>query len=296
MFGIREGVDWVALSFVRNAEDIIQLKAILQKEGVQTGIIAKIEKPQAIANIDAIIEESDGIMVARGDLGVEILMEDVPVTQKMLVRKANLAAKPVIVATQMLESMIENPRPTRAETNDVANAVMDGADAVMLSAESASGKYPVLAVKSMARIIHSIESNVDSIYHRFQDLNKQSPEFYAESLIHSGCVLASNTRAKAICTLTSSGYSAAMISHFRPKADIFIFSRKKSLLTRLSLYWGVRSFFYERTKATDDTITDLEEILKNHGYISAGDAFISMASIPIEQRQRVNMLKVSVAS
>lgn len=296
MFGIREGVDWVALSFVRNAEDIIQLKAILQKEGVQTGIIAKIEKPQAIANIDAIIEVSDGIMVARGDLGVEILMEDVPVTQKMLVRKANLAAKPVIVATQMLESMIENPRPTRAETNDVANAVMDGADAVMLSAESASGKYPVLAVKSMARIIHSIEANVDAIYHRFQDLNKQSAEFYAESLIHSGCVLAANTQAKAICTLTSSGYSAAMISHFRPKADIFIFSRKKSLLTRLSLYWGVRSFFYERTKATDETITDLEEILKKNGHISAGDAFISMASIPIEQRQRVNMLKVSVAS
>ena len=296
MFGIREGVDWIALSFVRTAEDIRQLRHILESEGAKTGIIAKIEKPQAIANIDAILEASDGIMVARGDLGVEILMEDVPVTQKMLVKKANLAAKPVIVATQMLESMIENPRPTRAETNDVANAVMDGADAVMLSAESASGKYPELAVRSMARIIHSIEENVDSIYNRFQDLNNQTAEFYAESLIHSGCVLAANTRAKAICTLTSSGYSAAMISHFRPKANIFIFSRRKALLTRLSLYWGVRSFFYERTKATDETIADLEEILKKHEHIKTGDAFITMASIPIEQRQRVNMLKVSVTS
>jgi pyruvate kinase len=196
----------------------------------------------------------------------------------------------------MLESMIENPRPTRAETNDVANAVMDGADAVMLSAESASGKYPELAVQSMARIIHSIEENVESIYNHFLELNNQSGEFYAESLIHSGCVLANNTRAKAICTLTSSGYSASMISHFRPKSNIFIFSRRKSLLTRLSLYWGVRGIFYERTKATDETISDLEEILKKGGHIESGDAFISMASIPIELRQRVNMLKISVAS
>ena len=296
IFGLQHDVDWIALSFVRTAEDILHLRSIIEREGKKTGIIAKIEKPQAIENIDAIIEASDAIMVARGDLGVEILMEDVPLIQKMLVKKANLAAKPVIVATQMLESMIENPRPTRAETNDVANAVMDGADAVMLSAESASGKYPELAVQSMARIIRSIEENVDSIYNHFLELNTQSSEFYAESLIHSGCVLASNTKAKAICTLTSSGYSAAMISHFRPKSNIFIFSRKKSLLTRLSLYWGVRSFFFERTKATDETITDLEEILKKDGHIRRGDAFITMASIPIELRQRVNMLKISVAS
>ena len=296
MFGLSHDVDWIALSFVRTAEDIRHLRGIIEREGKTTGIIAKIEKPQAIENIDGIIEATDAIMVARGDLGVEILMEDVPVIQKMLVKKANLAAKPVIVATQMLESMIENPRPTRAETNDVANAVMDGADAVMLSAESASGKYPELAVKSMSRIIHSIEENVDSIYNHFMELNNQSSEFYAESLIHSGCVLASNTKAKAICTLTSSGYSASMISHFRPKSDIFIFSRRKSLLTRLSLYWGVRSFFYERTKPTDETITDLEEILKKNGHIGSGDAFITMASIPIELRQRVNMLKISVAS
>ena len=296
IFGLKHDVDWVALSFVRSAEDIIHLRQIIEREGKNTGIIAKIEKPQAIENIDEIIKATDAIMVARGDLGVEILMEDVPVIQKMLVRKSNQAAKPVIVATQMLESMIENPRPTRAETNDVANAVMDGADAVMLSAESASGKYPELAVRSMARIIHSIEENVDSIYNHFQDLNNHSPEFYAESLIHSGCVLSNNTKAKAICTLTSSGYSASMISHFRPKADIFIFSRKKSLLTRLSLYWGVRSFYYERTKATDDTITDLELILKENGHIKSGDAFITMACIPIELRERVNMLKISVAS
>lgn len=296
LFGLSQDIDWVALSFVRTAEDIRHLKSIIGAAGKNVGIIAKIEKPQAVANIDSIIAVTDGVMVARGDLGVEVLMEDVPVIQKMLVRKCNKASKPVIVATQMLESMIDNPRPTRAETNDVANAVMDGADAVMLSAESASGKYPELAVQSMARIIRSIEENVDSIYHNLPDPQSGNPEFLAESLIHSGCVLAKHTDAKAICSLTSSGYSAHVISHFRPKANIFIFSRKKALLTRLSLLWGVRCFFYERTKATDETITELENILKSNEHIRKGEAFITMTSIPIEMRQRVNMLKISVAS
>jgi pyruvate kinase len=296
LFGLEQDVDWVALSFVRTQEDILQLRQIIDDSGKKVSIVAKIEKPQAITNIDGIIEATDAIMVARGDLGVEILMEDVPVIQKMLVRKCNEAAKPVIVATQMLESMIENPRPTRAETNDVANAVMDGADAVMLSAESASGKYPMLAVQSMARIIKSIEDNVDGIYHKLEDPKSSSSEFYAKSLIHSGCVLAKHTDAKAICSLTSSGYSASIISHHRPKANIFIFSRRKALLTKLSLYWGVRCFYYERTKATDDTISDIENILKDNHYIKSGEAFITMASIPIEQRQRVNMLKISTVS
>jgi pyruvate kinase len=296
LFGLSQDVDWVALSFVRTKEDILHLRSIINKSGKKASIVAKIEKPQAVANIDGIIEATDAIMVARGDLGVEVLMEDVPLIQKMLVRKCNEAAKPVIVATQMLESMIENPRPTRAETNDVANAVMDGADAVMLSAESASGKYPELAVQSMARIIRSIEENVEGIYHKLQDPQSSSSEFFAKSLIHSGCVLAKHTDAKAICSLTSSGYSAAVISHHRPKANIFIFSKNKTLLTKLSLFWGVRCFYYERTKATDDTITDLEKILKENSHIQTGEAFITMASIPIEQRQRVNMLKISTVS
>lgn len=296
LFGLEQEVDWVALSFVRTKEDILNLRSIIDQSGKKVSIVAKIEKPQAIANIDGIIEATDAVMVARGDLGVEILMEDVPVIQKMLVKKCNEASKPVIVATQMLESMIENPRPTRAETNDVANAVMDGADAVMLSAESASGKYPELAVQSMARIIRSIEENVDGIYHKLGDPSESHPEFLAKSLIHSGVVLAKNTNAKAICSLTSSGFSAATISHYRPKANIFIFSRRKTLLTKLSLLWGVRCFYYERTKATDETITELENILKHNGHIQAGESFITMASIPIELRQRVNMLKISVAS
>lgn len=296
MFGLEQDIDWVALSFVRTAEDILELKKIITESGKKVGIVAKIEKPQAVANIDSIIEVTDAVMVARGDLGVEVMMEDVPVIQKMLVRKCNEAAKPVIVATQMLESMVENPRPTRAEANDVANAVMDGADAVMLSAESASGKYPELAVQSMARICKAIEDHEDKIYHKFTDPTSENPDFFADSLIHSGCVLAKHTGAKAVCSLTSSGYSAYAISRHRPKANIFIFSRKKPLLTKLSLLWGVRCFYYERTKSTDDTISDLENILISNHHLVSGDAFITMASIPIEARQRVNMLKISVVS
>jgi pyruvate kinase len=296
LFGLEQEVDWVALSFVRTADDIVNLKRIIKEKGSKAKIIAKIEKPQAVSNIDSIIEVTDAVMVARGDLGVEIQMEDVPVVQKMLVKKCNHAAKPVIVATQMLESMIENPRPTRAETNDVANAVMDGADAVMLSAESASGKYPILAVQSMSRIIRSIEENVESIYHKNFDPDPNSTLFHSDSVIHSACVLANSTKANAICTLTGTGYSAFTISRQRPKANIYIFSRNKDLLNRLSLLWGVRGLYYERFKSTDETISDIEQLLKQNGYLHPGELFISLASIPIEDRQRVNMMKISVAS
>lgn len=295
LFGLENEVDWVALSFVRTADDIQNLRNIIQQNGSKARIIAKIEKPQAVKNIDAIIDVTDGLMVARGDLGVEIQMEDVPVIQKMLVRKCNMAAKPVIVATQMLESMIENPRPTRAETNDVANAVMDGADAVMLSAESASGKYPELAVQSMARIIRSIEENVDSIYNKNFEPDPKSNLFHSDSVIHSACVLANSTKAHAICTLTGTGYSAFTISRQRPKANIYIFSRNRHLLNKLSLLWGVRGLFYERHKSTDETISDIEALLKKNNYLQPGELFITLASIPIEDRQRVNMMKISVA-
>jgi pyruvate kinase len=207
-----------------------------------------------------------------------------------------MVGKPVIVATQMLESMIENPRPTRAEANDVANAVMDGADAVMLSAESASGKYPELAVSSMASIIRSVEENVESIYHRKFEPDPKSNLFISDSVIHSACVLGQSTNASAICTLTGTGYSAFAISRQRPKANIYIFSRKRELLNKLSLLWGVRGLYYERHKSTDETITDIEMLLKEKKYLSPGELFITLASIPIEDRQRVNMMKISVAS
>ena len=296
IFGLEQQVDWVALSFVRTADDIQHLRNIILEKGSKARIIAKIEKPQAVKNIDSIIELTDAVMVARGDLGVEIQMEDVPIVQKMLVRKCNLAAKPVIVATQMLESMIENPRPTRAETNDVANAVVDGADAVMLSAESASGKYPELAVQSMSRIIRAVEENVESIYHKNFEPDPKSVLFLSDSVIHSACVLAKNTKANAICTLTGTGYSAFTISRQRPKANIYIFSRNHELLNKINLLWGVRGLYYERHKSTDETIIDIEALLKKNGYLFPGELFVTLASIPIEDRQRVNMMKISVAS
>lgn len=293
LFGLQNDVDWVALSFVRNPDDVLSLRKIIQENHSEARIVAKIEKPQAVEHIDAIIEATDALMVARGDLGVEIEMADVPVVQKMLVKKCNEAGKPVIVATQMMESMIENPRPTRAEANDVANAVMDGADAVMLSAETASGKFPELVVKSMGKIISAIESGVSAIYHRKFEPNASSPTFRSDMVIHSACVLAKNVEANAICSLTGTGYSAFAISRERPHANIFIFSRNRKLINKLSLLWGVRMFYYERHKSTDETISDIEEILREKGLLHIGDKFITLASIPIEDRQRVNMMKLS---
>jgi pyruvate kinase len=293
MFGIENEMDWIALSFVRSENDIRHLKNILTSKHSHAKIIAKIEKPQAVQHIDQIIELTDALMVARGDLGVEISMQDVPIVQKMIVKKCNAAGKPVIVATQMMESMIENPRPTRAESTDVANAVIDGADAVMLSAETASGKYPELVVKAMNKIIASVEDHIEAIYHKHYEPNPNSLLFHSDSVIYSACLLAETAGAKAICALTGTGYSAYAISKQRPKANIFIFSRNKHILNKLSLLWGVRCFYYERHKSTDETISDIEAILKKHEVVSVGDLFITLASIPIEDRQRVNMLKLS---
>ncbi len=293
LFGLQNDVDWVALSFVRNAEDVTSLRQIILENNSEARIVAKIEKPQAVEHIDAIIEATDAIMVARGDLGVEIEMADVPVVQKMLVRKCNEAGKPVIVATQMMESMIENPRPTRAEANDVANAVMDGADAVMLSAETASGKFPELVVKSMSKIITAIEEGMSAIYHRNFEPNPNLNTFRSDMVIHSACMLAKNVNADAICSLTGTGYSAFAISRERPVANIFIFSRNRKLINKLSLLWGVRMFYYERHKATDETIAEIETILRAKNLLKVGDKYITLASIPIEDRQRVNMMKLS---
>ena len=293
-FGLEHEVDWVALSFVRKAEDIIELRERINAAGKDIHIIAKIKKPEAIENIDEIIELTDAIMVARGDLGVEIEMEEVPMVQKMIIDKSNKAAKPVIVATQMLESMITNARPTRAETSDVANSVMDGADTVMLSAETAAGKFPVQAVRSMAKTIQLVEEQRQGIYFKYKTLDKSSELFFNDSLVQTAVRVSQETDAAAIVGMTQSGFTAWRLSAYRPKANMFIFTGNKRLLNVINLIWGVRGFHYESNESTDGTIADIEQILKDSGHIKSGDSFITMGSMPIQKRQRTNMLKINV--
>jgi len=293
-FGIENDVDWIALSFVRSGEDIRDIKERIAKSGKDIRVVAKIEKPEALQNIDEIIAESDALMVARGDLGVEIVMEEVPMAQKMIVEKCNLAAKPVIIATQMMESMINNPRPTRAETNDVANAVLDGADAMMLSAETAAGMYPVQAVEYMTRTIGSVEG-AGQIYDHFYLPNSESDTFLNDNLMLTACKLSEHVNAKGVIGNTFSGYTAFKMSSHRPHAKIFIFTPNKSLIPKLSLVWGVQGFFYDKIESTDKTFEDQESILREHGYINSGDVFITTASMPINEKGRTNALKINVA-
>jgi len=294
-FGLKHNVDWVALSFVRKVEDIDSLRAIINSHNSTTRIIAKIEKPEALENIDAIIAATDAVMVARGDLGVEIWMEEVPMVQKMLVEKCNNAAKPVIVATQMMESMIENPRPTRAETNDVANAVMDGADALMLSAETAAGKYPIEVIRSMVRTINSVEKQ-GKIFYNFRDIDPNSLNYFNDSLILTACKLAKDVNAKAIVGMTQLGYSAYKASSHRPNANIFAFTSNDSILNTMNLVWATKAYHYDKASSTDETIADVENILKRDGHVKTGDIFIILASMPIQERGRSNMIKVHVVS
>ena len=295
-FGIEHEVEWIALSFVRKADDIRELREILTKAKSKAKIIAKIEKPEAMDNIDEIIEVTDAVMVARGDLGVEILSEEVPLAQKMIVKKCNLISKPVIIATQMMESMIENPRPTRAETNDVANAVMDGADTLMLSAETAAGNFPVEVVKSMVKTILTMEKQ-SSIYfknHHSDESQTDDPLFYNNTLVRTSCVLAQHTKATALVGMTVSGYNAFRLAANRPKAHIFIFTPNKQLLNTLSLVWGVRGYYYDKEESTDQTFSDIEEILCREGHLKKGDVFITTASMPIQAKGRTNSLKINI--
>jgi pyruvate kinase len=292
-FGLKNDVDWIALSFVRKASDIQELRRIIDSKQSLSRIVAKIEKPEALSNIDEIINVTDAIMVARGDLGVEIWLEEVPMVQKMLVEKANKAGKPVIVATQMMESMIENPRPTRAETNDVANAVMDGADAVMLSAETAAGKYPIEVIRSMVRTIASVEKN-PNMYFRFREVDKQISTYIHDNFVLAACKLAKDVGAKAIVGMTQSGYTAFKSSAYRPNANIFVFTSNKSLLTKMNLVWGSQAYFYDKINSTDETIADVEETLKKDGHVKSGDIFIVLASMPIQERSRTNTLKINI--
>jgi len=292
-FGLKNKVDWVALSFVRKATDIEILKDIINRHKLTTRVVAKIEKPEALENIDAIIEATDAVMVARGDLGVEIWMEEVPMVQKMLVEKCNKAAKPVIVATQMMESMIESPRPTRAETNDVANAVMDGADALMLSAETATGKYPIEVIRSMVRTIGSVEKH-GGIFYRYRDVDPHSSTYFADSLILTACKLAKDVNAKAIVGMTQLGYSAYKAASHRPNANIFAFTSNENIINTMNLVWATRAYHYDKAASTDETISDVETILKRDGHVKTGDIFIILASMPIQERGRSNMIKVHV--
>lgn len=288
-------VDWVGLSFVRNAGDISDLKRIIAQSGKAAKVIAKIEKPEAIENIDAIIAATDGVMVARGDLGVELPLEEVPLLQKMIARKCREASKPVIVATQMLESMITTPRPTRAEVNDVANSVLDGADAVMLSGETSVGEFPLIVIETMAKIVRNVEElGYPFNTNKTTNPDTSSPGFLSDAVCGSAVYLAEHTNAVGIVSMTASGYTAFEISSYRPQAGTFIFTANKHLLNALSLVWGVRTFYYDETESTDKTIADVNNILKAEGLIKEGDVVINTGAIPIVKRGKTNMLKVSI--
>jgi pyruvate kinase len=292
-FVLENNVEWIGLSFVRNAEDIIELKEIIKQRGKTARVIAKIEKPEAIANIDEIIAVSDGIMVARGDLGVEMPMEEVPLLQKMIVQKCRAASKPVIIATQMLESMITTPRPTRAEVNDVANSVLDGADAVMLSGETSVGEFPLIVIETMQKIIQNIETN-NYPFHPEKFLKPKSESFLSDAICDTACFLSKQTNAVGIVSMTVSGYTAFEISSHRPKALTYIFTSNKSLLNTLSLLWGVQGFYYDKFESTDETIQDVNNLLKEYKMVKKGDVIINTAAIPMEQKGKTNMVKITV--
>lgn len=293
-FIIENNLDWVALSFVRKPKDIIDLKKRIAKSKSKTKVIAKIEMPEALKNIRDIIVESDGIMIARGDLGVEMPVEQVPVIQKELIRKCMHRAKPVIVATQMMESMMDKTKPNRSEVSDVANAVLEGADAVMLSGETAMGEYPVQVVETMCKIILEVERNVYD-YNRDDILSPQphSPSFLSDAICYSACKLANDTNARALIGMTQSGYTAFMLSSYRPKAPLYIFSKEKSLIGQLSLSWGVRALYYAEEESLDDILFDQINILKERGFLQSGDVVVNTGSTPVELHLPTNIVKVS---
>lgn len=293
-FCLDQEVDWIALSFVRKADDILELRSIIEKEGKSSKIVAKIEKPEAVDHFEEILKVTDAVMVARGDLGVEIPMEKVPMVQKMLVKKCNRMGKPVIVATQMLESMAFNPRPTRAESSDVANAIMDGADAVMLSVETAAGKYPSMAVRSMSKIISSVENGIDFIYNKNFEGDEHSELNIYDRVLASACKLANETGAKVITGITGSGYTAFNIARQRPEAQIYIFTGNRKLMTQLALLWGVKVIFYEKFESTDDAVYDIQRILMGKKVLKYGDIYVTTSAIPVASGKRNNSVRINM--
>lgn len=293
IFAISQDVDWIALSFVRHAEDLMQLRDLISEHSEhKIPIVAKIEKPEAVENIDKIVAHCDGLMVARGDLGVEVPAEKVPLIQKQLVLRAKKARIPVIIATQMMETMISSLTPTRAEVNDVANSVMDGADAVMLSGETSVGSYPVQVIKQMADILKSVE-NSDLIQVPQLPPHIRTNRYITKSICYHAALMANEINAKAISTLTNSGYTAFQISAWRPSSHILVFTSNKRILTRLSLLWGVKAFYYDKFVSTDETIEDVNAIACKKGYLEVGDMLISLAAMPIKEKGMVNTLRVT---
>ena len=292
-FAIKQNVDWIALSFVRNSNDILDLKKLIEQHAdFKIPIIAKIEKPEGIENIDKIISYCDGLMVARGDLGVEIPPAEVPLIQKELVIRAKKARIPVIIATQMMESMIDSLTATRAEVNDVANSVMDGADAVMLSGETSVGKYPVEVIQTISSIIYSVEDS-ELISVPQKPPNIRTLRFITKSICYHAVHIANDVQAKAICTLTNSGYTAFQVSAWRPNSHILVFTSNKRILTQLNLVWGVKAFFYDSFESTDKTVEQINEIATNMGYAGKGDLLVNLTAMPIIEKGMVNTLRVS---
>ena len=289
-FALEENVDWIGLSFVRSSSDIEELKN--SKTDKTSLVVAKIEKPEAIVDLDAILDAADAVMIARGDLGVEVPMQDVPLIQKDIISKCLTLGRPVIVATQMMESMIESATPTRAEVNDVANAVLDGADAVMLSAETSVGKYPIHAVRAMTQIIHSMEADNQKPFNERPPYNPDDERFISDSICYNACRLARRTKASAIVTMTYSGYTAQKVSSQRPKATIFMFTSNREVLNQMNLVWGVKTVFYEKMVSTDHTIADIKYLLFKDGNVKEGDFVIHLASMPIADTGMTNMLKL----
>lgn len=292
-YALEQDVDWVGLSFVRNAQDIVELRERIEAEGKHTRIVAKIEKPEALEDLDGILEETDAVMIARGDLGVEIPKQEVPLVQKDIIQRCMHMGKPVIVATQMMESMIEASVPTRAEVNDVANAVLDGADAVMLSAETSVGAYPIEAVTAMSDIIESMEGQDRMYYHERPPLSPEDDRFISDSMCYNACRLAKRVNAKAIVTMTFSGYTAVQVSSQRPKAHIFMFTANRRVLGQMSLVWGVSAYPYLKMVSTDHTIADIKFELTKMGVVNDGEFVVHLASMPIADAGMTNMLKLS---
>lgn len=293
IFAIGHNVDWIALSFVRTSKDLEELQDLIAEHSDhKIPIIAKIEKPEGVENIDKIVAFCDGLMVARGDLGVEVPAHEVPLIQKKLIHRAKTARIPVIVATQMMETMITSLTPTRAEVNDVANSVMDGADAVMLSGETSVGNYPVQVIEKMTQIIEAVE---DSPLIQVPQNTPQirTKRFITKTVCYHASLMANAIKAKAICTLTNSGYTAFQISAWRPQAHILVFTSNKRILTQLNLLWGVKSFYYDKFVSTDDTVTDVNQIAQDRGFVEKGDFLINLAAMPVTEKGMVNTLRVS---
>jgi len=293
IFAIQHQVDWIALSFVRTSRDLEELQDLISEHSPhKIPIIAKIEKPEAVENIDKIVAFSDGLMVARGDLGVEIPAHEVPLIQKKLVNRAKTARIPVIIATQMMETMITSLTPTRAEVNDVANSVMDGADAVMLSGETSVGNYPVQVIEKMSEIILAVEDS--PLIQVPKNIPQTRTKRYITKLIcYHAAIMANEIKARAVCTLTNSGYTAFQISAWRPQSHILVFTSNKRILTQMSLLWGVNSLYYDKFVSTDDTVEDVNRMAQEAGFVTEGDMVINLAAMPVHEKGMVNTLRLS---